>query len=347
MPQGVKLTFPKAEAGDQEMISRRNFSVMLGGMIALSSVGAKAQQRPVPTIGLVNPATLEARRDLIAAFHQGLREAGFVDGQNVTIEYRWAENRNEQLPILAADLVRRRVALIVAADGTAAALAAKGATSDIPIVFIVGADPVALGLVASLSRPGGNMTGVGALAVGTVAKRMQLLRELSPSAEVIAFLRNPTNPYFSALETRELESAAKILGVRLLPLDASSSAEIEEAFSKLVAQRASAFLLGTDPFFISARQHVIALAHQHAIPAAYPFREDALAGGLVSYGASNRDAFRMSGIYVGRILNGAKPSELPVEQVTKVEMAINLKTARTLGLAIPLPLLGRADEVIE
>jgi putative ABC transport system substrate-binding protein len=311
------------------------------------SVETKGQQRLVPTIGLINPASLEARRDLIAAFHQGLMEAGYVDGQNLAIEYRWAEGKNDQLPILATDLVRRRVALIVAADGTAAALAAKAATLEIPIVFMVGADPVDLGLVESLNRPGRNMTGVGALAVGTVAKRLQLVRELSLGAERIAFLRNPMNPYFSALETRELEAAARVLGVRLLPLDASTSAEIEEAFSKLVAQRANAFLLGTDPFFITARDQVVALANRHAIPAVYPFREDVLAGGLVSYGASNRDAFRMVGKYVGRILNGNKPTDLPVEQVTKLEMVINLKTAGALGIAIPLPLLGRADEVIE
>ena len=320
---------------------------MLGGAIAMWSIRAKAQQRLMPTVGFINPASLEARRELIAAFSQGLAEAGYNDGQNLTIEYRWADGRNDQLPLLAADLVQRRVALIVAADGTAAALAAKNATSEIPIVFMVGADPVDLGLVESLRRPGRNMTGVGALAVGTVAKRLQLLRELSPGTETIAFLRNPTNPYFSALETQELQAAAKVLGVRLLPLDASTSTGIEEAFSRLVEQRAGAFLLGTDPFFITARDQVVALANRHAIPAVYPFREDALAGGLVSYGASNRDAFRMVGNYVGRILKGSKPSDLPVEQVTKLEMAINLRTAKALSITIPLPLLGRADELIE
>ena len=329
------------------MLCRRQFGIMLGGAIATWSVETKAQQRPVPTIGFINPASLEARRELIAAFHRGLLEAGYVEGQNLAIEYRWAEGKNDQLPIIAADLVQRRVALIVAADGTAAALAAKGATPDIPIVFMVGADPVDLGLVESLNRPGRNMTGVGALAVGTVAKRLQLLHELALGTEGIAFLRNPTNPYFSALETRELQAAAKVLDVRLLPFDASTSVEIEEAFSKLVAQRASAFLLGTDPFFITARDQLVALANRYAIPAVYPFREDVLAGGLVSYGASNRDAFRMVGNFVGRILNGNRPTDLPVEQVTKLEMAINLKTAKTLGITIPLPLLGRADEVIE
>ena len=284
---------------------------------------------------------------MIAAFHQGLAEVGYVEGRNVAIEYRWAKDQNEQLPFMAADLVQRRVSVIVAIDGTAAALAAKAATSTIPIVFIVGADPVELGLVASLGRPGGNITGVGALAVGTAAKRLQLLHELVPAAAGIAFLRNPTNPYFSALETRELQAAATVLGVRLLLLNASSPHEIEVAFANLVAQRAGAFLLGTDPFFMTARDQLVALANRHTVPAIYPFREDAAAGGLVSYGASNRDAFRLVGDYTGRILSGDRPADLPVQQVTRIEMAINFKTANALGLTVPLPLLARADEVIE
>jgi len=249
--------------------------------------------------------------------------------------------------MLAADLVERGVAVIVAADGTATALAAKAATPKTPIVFMVGADPVELGLVSSLARPGGNITGVGALAVGTVAKRLQLLHELIPAATEIAFLRNPTDPYYSALETRELQSAAPVLAMRLLLLDASTTSEIEAAFAKLVAQRAEAFLLGTDPFFITTRDLLVSLANRHMLPAIYPFREDAVAGGLASYGASNRDAFRMVGGYTGLILSGKKPADLPVQQVTKLEMVINLTTAKALGLSIPLPLLGRADEVIE
>ena len=237
--------------------------------------------------------------------------------------------------------------MIVAAEGTAAALAAKAATSAIPIVFIVGADPVELGLVSSLSRPGGNITGVGALAVGTVAKRLQLLHELVPAASTIAFLRNPTNPYFSALETGELQSAATVIGVRLLLLDASIAEEIEASFAKLVEQRADAFLLGTDPFFITARDLLVSLANRHMLPAIYPFREDVIAGGLASYGASNRDAFRLVGGYTGRILKGEKPADLPVQQATKIELYINLKTAKVLGITLPIPILGRADEVIE
>ena len=263
------------------------------------------------------------------------------------IEYRWAEGRNDRLPVLAADLVQHRVAVIVAADGTAAAVAAKAATPTIPIVFMVGADPVELGFVESLARPGGNMTGVSALAVGTVAKRLQLVHELMPATEEIAFLRNPTNPNFSALETRELQGAAVVLGVRLLLLNASSPPEIEEAFANIVAQRAGAFLLGTDPFFISARDQLVTLANRYRIPAIYPFREDVVAGGLMSYGSSNRDSFRLVGDYTGRILSGNQPANLPVQQVTKIEMAVNLKTAQTLGLTVPFPLLGRADEVIE
>ena len=328
-------------------MKRREFITLLGGAAAAWPVAARGQQPVVPVIGCLNPASLDTRRELIAAFHQGLAEAGYVEGRNVAIEYRWAEGQNDRLPVMAADLVQQRVAVIVAADGTAAAVAAKAATPTIPIVFMVGADPVELGFVVSLARPGGNMTGVGALAVGTVAKRLQLLHELVPAASEIAFLRNPTNPYFSALETRELQAAAAVLAVRLLLLDASSLREIEAAFTNLVTQRAGAFLLGTDPFFITSRDQLVALANRHAVPAIYPFREDVAAGGLASYGASNRDAFRLVGEYAGRILSGKKPADLPVQQLTKLEMAINLKTARALGLTIPLPLLGRADKVIE
>ena len=318
--------------------------------IAISAawpLAARAQQRAMPVVGFLNPASLESRRDIVAAFHQGLAESGYVEGRNLAIEYRWAEGRNDRLPVMAADLVQRRVAVIVAVDGTAAALAAKAATSTVPIVFLVGADPVELGLVTSLSRPGGNMTGVGALAVGTVAKRLQVLHELVPAAAEIAFLRNPTNPYFSELETRELSTAAGSLGVRLLLLNASDVHEIEAAFANLVAQRADALLVGTDPFFITARDQLVALVNLHAVPAIYPFREDAVAGGLISYGASNRDGYRVVGGYTGRILSGENPADLPVQQAAKLEMVLNLKTAKALGITFPLSLLGRADEVIE
>jgi putative tryptophan/tyrosine transport system substrate-binding protein len=327
-------------------IERRKFLATLGGAAAWS-LAARAQQSRLPAVGFLNPASKDTRRDWIAAFYQGLAEAGYVEGRNVTIEFRWAEGRNERLPPLAADLVQRRVAVMVAADGTAAAVAAKGATSTIPIVFMVGADPVELGFVESLRRPGGNMTGVSALAVGTVAKRLQLIHELMPTAEEIAFLRNPTNPNFSGLEIRGLQGAAVVLGLRLLILNASSAPEIEEAFAKIVAQRVGAFLIGTDPFFISVRDQLVTLANRYRIPAIYPFREDVIAGGLMSYGSSNRDSYRLVGDYTGRILKGERPAELPVQQVTKVEMFLNLKTAKSLGITVPLPLLGRADEVIE
>ena len=324
---------------------RRQFIALLGGAAAAWPLAARAQQ-PLPVVGFLNPASQDNRRDWIAAFYQGLAEAGYVEGRNVTIEFRWAEGRNERLPALAADLVQRRVAVMVAAEGTAAAVAAKGATPTIPIVFMVGADPVELGFVESLHRPGGNMTGMSGLAVGTVAKRL-FVHELMPTTEEIAFLRNPTNPNFSGLETRELQGAAVVLGLRLLILNASSAPEIEEAFANIVAQRVGAFLLGTDPFFIGARDQLVTLANRYRIPAIYPFREDVIAGGLMSYGSSNRDSYRLVGDYTGRILKGERPGELPVQQVTKVEMFLNLKTARALGLTIPLPLLGRADEVIE
>jgi putative tryptophan/tyrosine transport system substrate-binding protein len=326
---------------------RRDFITLIGGTAATWPLTARAQQPKMPVIGFLNPASLDVRRDLIVAFYQGLAEAGYVEGRNVTIDYRWAEGQNDKLPVMAADLVQHGVAVIVAADGTAAAMAAKAATSTIPIIFLVGADPVELGLVESLSRPGRNMTGVGALAVGTVAKRLQMLRELVPAATEIAFLRNPTNLYFSTLETKELQAAAAALGLHLLLLNASTSREIEAAFASLVTQRVDAFLLGADPFFISTRDQVVALANRDAVPAIYPFREDVEAGGLASYGSSNRDAYHLLGGYAGRILSGEKPGDLPVQQATRLEMALNLKTAKALGLTIPLPLLGRADKVIE
>jgi ABC-type uncharacterized transport system substrate-binding protein len=327
-------------------MTRREFVTLLGGVVAWP-LAARAQQAMMPVIGFLNPGSLDMRRDWVTAFHQGLAEAGYIEGKNLGIEYRWAESRNDRLPALAADLVHHRVALIAAVDGTAAAVAAKAATPTIPIVFLVGADPVELGFVESLGRPGGNMTGVNSLAVGTVAKRLQLMHELIPTIVDIAFLRNPTNPNFSALETRELQGAAVVLGLRLLILNASSASEIEEAFANIVAQGVGALLLGTDPLFISGRDQLVMLANRYKIPAIYPFREDVVAGGLMSYGSNNRDAFRRVGGYAGRILSGKQPADLPVEQATKIEMALNLKTAKTLGITFPISLLGRADEVIE
>jgi putative ABC transport system substrate-binding protein len=326
---------------------RREFITLVGGVAASWPRAARAQQPAVPVIGFLNPTSPNTRRELIAAFHQGLADAGYVEGQNLAIEYRWAKGQNDRLPAMAADLVQHRVSVIAAVDGTATALAAKAATATIPILFLIGADPVELGLVASLSRPGGNITGVSALSLGTAAKRLQLLHELVPGAADIAFLRNPTNPYYATLETKELQSAATALGLRLLLLNASTTREIEVAFTTLVAERAGAFILGTDTFFMTSRDQLVALTNRHAIPAIFPFREDAAAGGLMSYGTNLRDAFRLVGGYTGRILSGDKPADLPVLQATKFELVINAQTAKALGISIPLPLLGRADEVIE
>jgi putative tryptophan/tyrosine transport system substrate-binding protein len=328
-------------------MDRRDFITLLGGAAAVWPLAARAQQTVMPVVGFLSPAPPDTRHEWMTGFYQGLAEAGYVEGRNVAIEYRWPKGQNDQLPVMAADLVRRGVAALVAIDGTATALAAKAATSTIPILFIAGADPVALGLVASLARPGGNMTGVGALAVATVAKRLQLLHEVVPEPAEIAFLRNPTNPYYSALETSELQAAAVLLRLRLLLLNASNAREIDEAFANLAARRSGAVLLGTDPFLITAREQLVALANRYVVPAIYPFREDVVAGGLMSYGASVLDAFHIVGGYTGRILSGAKPADLPVQQVTKVEMALNLKTAKALGLSFPTALLVRADEVIE
>jgi putative ABC transport system substrate-binding protein len=325
---------------------RREFIAVLGGA-AVWPLTARAQQPAIPVVGFLGAASPDARREYMAGFYQGLAEAGYVEGRNVTIEYHWAKGQNDQLPVMAADLVRQGVAVLVAIDGTAVALAAKAATSTVPALFIVGADPVALGLVASLGRPGGNMTGVGALAVATVAKRLQLLHEVVPEAADIAFLRNPTNPHFSTLETSELQAGAALLGLRLLLLDASNTREIDEAFAHLVAQRAGAFLLGTDPLFVTARDQLVALANRYRVPAIYPFREDVVAGGLMNYGASNLEAYHIVGGYTGRILKGEKPANLPVLQPAKFELAINLKTAKALGLNISQDMLSIANEVFE
>jgi putative ABC transport system substrate-binding protein len=327
-------------------VGRREFITLLGGMAAWP-LAARAQQATMPVIGLLSPATAESRREWMVGFYQGLAEAGYVEGRNVAIEYRWTKDQNDQLPLMAADLVRRGVAVLVAIDGTAVALAAKAATQTIPTLFIVGADPVELGLVASLARPGGNMTGVGGLTVATVAKRLQLLHEAVPGATEIAFLRNPANPYYSTLETSELQAAAALLGLHLLLLNASSPRDFDETFASIAAQHAGALLVGTDPLFVNARDQLVALSNRHGVPAIYSFREDVVAGGLMSYGAHNVEAFHVIGGYAGRILSGAKAADLPVQQVTKVEMALNLKTAKAIGLTIPLTLQYAADEVIE
>jgi putative ABC transport system substrate-binding protein len=297
----------------------------------------------MPVIGFLNSASPDPYAYLVRAFRQGLSETGYGEGSNVVIEYRWAEGQYDRLPALADDLVRRQVS-VIAATSTPAALTAKAATTTVPIVFTTGSDPVKLGLVGSLSRPGGNVTGVTQLNVEVGPKRLELARELLPAATVVALLVNPTNPI---AETLDLRAAARTLGLQLHVLRASTEGEIDDAFAILVRLRASALVIGSDVFFNTRSEQLAALAVRHAVPAIFHLREFVAAGGLMSYGGSLRDSYRGAGGYTGRILKGDKPADLPVQQSTKVELIINLKTANALGLTIPLPLLARADEVIE
>jgi ABC-type uncharacterized transport system substrate-binding protein len=282
---------------------------------------------------------------MVTSFHQGLKEAGYVDGYNVAIEFRWAEGHYDQLPAMAADLVRRQVTVIVT-GGTPAAFAAKEATSTIPTVISVGIDPVQLGLVGSLNRPGGNVTGTAVLTVELGAKKLEMLHELLPTAAAIAPLVNPTNPNVES-ETRVVQDAARLLGLHLHVLHASTESQIDAAFGAVVELRASALIVGVEPFLNDSRAQIVALAARYAVPAVYGVRDFVTAGGLMSYGTDLVDIYRQSGIYAGKILKGARPADLPVQQLTKVALVINLKTAKTLGLTIPTTLLGRADEVIE
>jgi putative tryptophan/tyrosine transport system substrate-binding protein len=326
-------------------IRRREFCILLGGSAAAARpLAARAQQPALPVVGFLNSASADAYARFTAALHQGLAEAGFVVGQNVAMEYRWAEGHYERLPALAGELARLRVAVIVA-NGPAAP-AAKGVTATIPIVFTAGFDPVELGLITGLSRPGGNLTGVSILNVELGPKRLELLHEVVPTAAIVALIINPANPNAES-QTRELKAAAGALGLKLHVLHASTDRELAAAFETLRELRAGALLIGADPFFNSQSQLLATLAGHHAMPAIYQYREFAAAGGLMSYGGSLTDSYRQAGIYTGRILAGAKPGELPVQQSTKVELIINLKTAKALGIAFPLPLIGRADEVIE
>ena len=326
---------------------RRDFIKGIVGSAAAWPLSARAQQAGVPVVGWLGSTSPAPAANILHAFRRGLNEAGYIEGQNVAIEYRWAEGQYNRLPGLVADLVRRQVAVITGAGSTAAALAAKAATETIPVVFVVGTDPVTAGLVASLNRPGGNLTGVSVLHVEVTAKRLELLHELAPAATTVGLLVNPTNPY-AVPEMRESEVAARALGLRLHVLKASNQNEIDSAFVALVEQRAGALLVGADPVFqLSLRDQLVALAARHRLPTIYGYRETTEAGGLMSYGPSVSDVWRLGGIYTGRILNGEKPADLPVQQSTKVELIINLKTAKALGLTVPPSLLARADEVIE
>jgi ABC-type uncharacterized transport system substrate-binding protein len=323
-------------------VKRREFISFVAGAAAAWPFAARAQQMPV--VGLLDQRSPEALGDRLRAFRQGLREAGFAEGQNVAIEYRWADNQADRLPELAADLVRRQVAVIVAPAGLAPALAAKAATTTIPIVFVIADDPVRLGLVASLARPGGNLTGINFLSGELTAKRLELLRELMPSATRVAVLVNPTN---AENPEREVEAAARSIGLQIQTLNASTIREINAAFATFVRERPDAVFVGLDPFFNSRRIQLVQLAARYAIPASYPARDFAEAGGLMSYGADIADAWRHAGTYAGRILKGAKPADLPVVQSSKFQLVFNVQTATMLGLTVPDKLLVAADEVIE
>jgi len=322
---------------------RREFLGVLGGAAAWP-FAARAQQAALPVVGFIRSASLADATHLVTAFRQGLKEAGFVEGQNVAIEYRYADNQIDRLPVLVAELIRRPVAVIV--GNNIAAPAAKAATSTIPIVFVSGGDPVIDGHVASLNRPGGNVTGVVFISGVLGPKRLELLRQLVPKATTIGLLVNPINPNTEA-ERRDVQAAAQALGQQLIILDVSSESEIEPAFATFVQRGAGALLVGTGPFFLSNREQVVALAARHALPASYSQREPVVAGGLMGYGSSLTDAYRQAGIYAGRVLKGEKPADLPVMRSTKFELVINLKTAKALGITVPLIMQMTADEVIE
>jgi putative ABC transport system substrate-binding protein len=326
-------------------IGRRKFIAALGGA-ATWPLAARAQQPAVPVIGFLSSRSPGDSADVVSAFRRGLVQSGFAEGRSAAIEYRWAEGRYDRLPALAADLVRRQVNVIAAIGGIPVALAAKAATTTIPIVFQIGADPVGTGLVASLNRPGGNLTGVATLNAELAPKKLELLHEIVPSATTIVLLVNPTNPVSETL-SRDTQAAARTLGLGLHVLQASAERDFTTVFATLGQLRAGGLVIGNDPFFNAHVQEFGALTVRHAVPAIFQYREFAAAGGLMSYGTDFADSYRLVGVYAGQILKGEKPADLPVQQVTKIELVINLKTAKALGLTVPLPLLAFADEVIE
>jgi putative ABC transport system substrate-binding protein len=330
----------------QLALRRRNFIALAGAAAAAWSVPARAQHSAMPVIGLINGGSPAAFVQLMAAFRQGLSESGFVEGRNVVIEYRWAEGQYERLPAMVAELARRPVALMVATAGANVAAAAHAATKSIPIVVVVGADPVRMGLVASLGRPGGNVTGAGNFTTELDAKRFEIVHMLVPSADSVALLLNPARQY-AGEQRRTVEAAAAQARVRLVVVEAATEGEIDLAFASIAERRAGALVVGADPFLFAQRDRIVALAARHRVPAIYEWRDFAAAGGLLSYGTVLADAYRQAGLYAGRILKGARPADLPFVQSTRFELVVNLKTAATLGLTIPPAILLRADEVIE
>jgi putative ABC transport system substrate-binding protein len=326
-------------------MKRRDVIGFFGGMTAACSLVARAQQNPIPTVGFLSSRSPEDSSDLVAAFREGLSESGFVEGRNLRIEFRWAQGHYDRLAALSADLLTRQVAVIVA-PAMAPALAAKSATSMIPVIFLTGADPVQFGLVKSFSRPEANLTGVAILTNTLAPKQLELLHEVVPKAALVGFLVNQKNP-ITETDTQDVRSAASTLRQRALVVSASSESDLDSAFATLVKEGAGALLVQSDPFFNGNPAKIVGLAAQHAIPAVYQFRDFPVAGGLMSYGTLLADAYRQLGIYAGKILKGAKPSDLPVQQSVKVEFVINLKTAKALGLTIPQALLLRADELLQ
>jgi putative tryptophan/tyrosine transport system substrate-binding protein len=325
---------------------RREFIRLIGGAAATWPFAARAQQAAMPVIGYLSSASPDRDAGRLRAFRQGLRETGFIEGRNVAIEYRWADEQHDRLPVLAADLVHQQVAIIAQAGHVLGVFAAKAATTTIPIVFVTGVDPVGLGLVASLSRPGVNLTGVTTLGIELEPKRLELLHGLIPAARTVGALVNRMHPIAEA-QSSELQAAARALGLKLQVLDASTERDFDAVFARLAELQADGLVIATDGFFISQSVHLARLAVRHAMPAIFQLRTFAAAGGLMSYGGDFAEMYRQSGVYVGRILKGEKPVDLPVQQVTRVELVLNLKTAKTLGLEIPPSLLARADEVIE
>ena len=337
---------PAPEPRGQAM-RRRDFIKVVAGSAAAWPLTARAQPAAMPVIGYLDVGSPDGSAPIVEAFRRGLAASGQVEGRNVAIKFRWADGQTDRLPELATDLVSQKVTVIATPGSTAAALAAKAITTTIPIIFAIGADPVAAGLVPSLNRPGGNITGVATLNAEVGQKRLEMLHQVVPAATIIALLINPTNPVISEPLSRNAQAAARTLGIQLHVLRASSDGEIEAAFAALRGLQVGGLVIGSDQFFNSRSGQLAALALQHSLPAIYQYRVFTAAGGLISYGASLTDAFQLAGVYTGRILNGEKPADLPVQQSTKVELSINLKTAKALGLTIPPSLLVAADEVIE